>query len=312
MDPLDSTSRILDPLIIGDEHYNCAQRVKNILQRYNELQDIIAILGMEELSEEDKLIVSRARRVQRFLSQPFFVAEQFTGMKGVLAVSYTHLANANFILKSVKVYTDTAGSREINLVSSDGKILHSKVVRIEKGQTTITLDFYIPAGLGYKLITNDDATVKVFGFKSPMLYRTEGAIAFPLISGPLTIYGTNAGAANYYYFYDWKLAFPDLECKSERVPVQVVLKTVSLHEDPFQNKWSIFPNPADQFLTINLDKSFFRTPVKYEIFNVEGKVIQNGLISSAMRLELNAYASGMYAIRIAAYDKESIKKFSKL
>ena len=110
----------------------------------------------------------------------------------------------------------------------------------------------------------------------------------------------------------YKRQFPDLECKSERVPVQVVLKTVSLHEDPFQNKWSIFPNPADQFLTINLDKSFFRTPVKYEIFNVEGKVIQNGLISSAMRLELNAYASGMYAIRIAAYDKESIKKFSKL
>ncbi len=84
VDPLDSTSRILDPKIIGDEHYNCAQRVKNILQRYTELQDIIAILGMEELSDEDKLVVSRARRVQRFLSQPFHVAEQFTGLKGVL------------------------------------------------------------------------------------------------------------------------------------------------------------------------------------------------------------------------------------
>jgi F-type H+-transporting ATPase subunit beta len=84
VDPLDSTSRILDPKIIGDEHYNCAQRVKQILQRYNELQDIIAILGMEELSDDDKLVVSRARRVQRFLSQPFHVAEQFTGLKGVL------------------------------------------------------------------------------------------------------------------------------------------------------------------------------------------------------------------------------------
>lgn len=84
VDPLDSTSRILDPLIIGEEHYNCAQRVKQILQRYNELQDIIAILGMEELSEEDKLVVHRARRVQRFLSQPFHVAEQFTGVPGVL------------------------------------------------------------------------------------------------------------------------------------------------------------------------------------------------------------------------------------
>ena len=83
VDPLDSTSRILTAEIVGKEHYRCAQRVKELLQRYKELQDIIAILGMEELSEEDKLVVHRARRSQRFLSQPFFVAEQFTGLKGV-------------------------------------------------------------------------------------------------------------------------------------------------------------------------------------------------------------------------------------
>ncbi len=83
VDPLDSTSRILAPEIIGDEHYDCAQRVKEILQRYKELQDIIAILGMDELSEEDKMVVARARKVQRFLSQPFHVAEQFTGLPGV-------------------------------------------------------------------------------------------------------------------------------------------------------------------------------------------------------------------------------------
>jgi F-type H+-transporting ATPase subunit beta len=84
VDPLDSTSRILNPLVLGEDHYNCAQRVKEILQRYKELQDIIAILGMEELSDEDKMVVHRARRVQRFLSQPFHVAEAFTGLKGVL------------------------------------------------------------------------------------------------------------------------------------------------------------------------------------------------------------------------------------
>ena len=84
VDPLDSTSRILSREILGDAHYDTAQRVKETLQRYKELQDIIAILGMDELSEEDKLTVSRARRVQRFLSQPFHVAEQFTGLKGVL------------------------------------------------------------------------------------------------------------------------------------------------------------------------------------------------------------------------------------
>jgi F-type H+-transporting ATPase subunit beta len=84
VDPLDSTSRILTPEIVGEEHYNCAQDVIMLLQRYIELQDIIAILGMDELSEEDKLVVHRARRVQRFLSQPFFVASQFTGLEGKL------------------------------------------------------------------------------------------------------------------------------------------------------------------------------------------------------------------------------------
>jgi F-type H+/Na+-transporting ATPase subunit beta len=82
VDPLDSTSRILSRDVVGDEHYDTAQRVKEILQRYKELQDIIAILGMDELSEEDKMVVTRARRVQRFLSQPFFVATQFTGLEG--------------------------------------------------------------------------------------------------------------------------------------------------------------------------------------------------------------------------------------
>lgn len=82
VDPLESTSRIMDPLILGEEHYQTAREVQEVLQKYNDLRDIIAILGMEELSEEDKLIVSRARKLQRFLSQPFYVAEQFTGMAG--------------------------------------------------------------------------------------------------------------------------------------------------------------------------------------------------------------------------------------
>lgn len=98
VDPLDSTSRILDPNVIGREHYDCAQRVKQILQRNKELQDIIAILGMDELSDEDKLTVSRARRVQRFLSQPFTVAEQFTGVKGVMVRIEDTIKGFNMIL----------------------------------------------------------------------------------------------------------------------------------------------------------------------------------------------------------------------
>ncbi|MBT5231171.1 MAG: F0F1 ATP synthase subunit beta, partial [Methylococcales bacterium] len=82
VDPLDSTSRQLDPLIVGQEHYTCARKVQGTLQKYKELKDIIAILGMDELSEDDKLAVNRARKIQRFLSQPFFVAEVFTGASG--------------------------------------------------------------------------------------------------------------------------------------------------------------------------------------------------------------------------------------
>ncbi|MCG1035373.1 F0F1 ATP synthase subunit beta [Polaribacter sargassicola] len=98
VDPLDSTSRILSAEILGDEHYNTATAVKEILQRYKELQDIIAILGMEELSEEDKLVVHRARRVQRFLSQPFHVAEQFTGIPGVLVDIKDTIKGFNMII----------------------------------------------------------------------------------------------------------------------------------------------------------------------------------------------------------------------
>jgi F-type H+-transporting ATPase subunit beta len=112
VDPLDSTSRQLDPLVVGQEHYEVARSVQGTLQRYKELKDIIAILGMDELSEEDKLIVSRARKIQRFLSQPFFVAEVFTGspgkyvslkdtisgFKAIVAGEYDHLPEQAFYM----------------------------------------------------------------------------------------------------------------------------------------------------------------------------------------------------------------------
>jgi F-type H+-transporting ATPase subunit beta len=115
VNPLESTSRILSPAIVGEAHYNCANRVKLILQRYKELQDIIAILGMDELSEEDKLTVSRARKVQRFLSQPFHVAEAFTGLKGVLVPIEETIRGFNMIMDGeVDGYPEAA----FNLVGS--------------------------------------------------------------------------------------------------------------------------------------------------------------------------------------------------
>jgi F-type H+-transporting ATPase subunit beta len=112
VDPLDSTSRMLDPLVVGEEHYNVARKVQQILQRYKELRDIIAILGIDELSDDDKQLVGRARRIQRFLSQPFFVAQEFTGtpgryvsladtirsFKGVVEGQYDHLPEQAFYM----------------------------------------------------------------------------------------------------------------------------------------------------------------------------------------------------------------------
>jgi F-type H+-transporting ATPase subunit beta len=115
VDPLDSTSRILSADVLGDEHYNTATRVKEILQRYKELQDIIAILGMDELSDDDKLAVHRARRVQRFLSQPFFVAQQFTGLEGVFVDIKDTIKGFNMIMDGeVDKYPEAA----FNLVGS--------------------------------------------------------------------------------------------------------------------------------------------------------------------------------------------------
>jgi F-type H+-transporting ATPase subunit beta len=112
VDPLGSTSRILDPLVVGEEHYTVARQVQQVLQKYKDLQDIIAILGMDELSDDDKVVVARARRIQRFLSQPFSVAEVFTGtpgqyvkledtikgFKGILNGDYDHFSESDFYM----------------------------------------------------------------------------------------------------------------------------------------------------------------------------------------------------------------------
>lgn len=124
VDPLDSTSRILDPLIVGQEHYDVAQGVKLLLQRYKDLQDIIAILGMDELSDEDKRVVARARRVQQFLSQPFFVAEQFTGLKG----RYVKLAD------TIRGFKEILDGKHDHLPEAAFRLVGTIEEAVEKGE----------------------------------------------------------------------------------------------------------------------------------------------------------------------------------
>ena len=124
VDPLDSTSRILNEEVVGAEHYQCAQRVIEILQRYKELQDIIAILGMDELSDEDKLVVHRARRVQRFLSQPFHVAEAFTGLSGELVD----------IKDTIKGFNEIMDGKHDNLPEAAFNLVGTIEQAVEKGE----------------------------------------------------------------------------------------------------------------------------------------------------------------------------------
>jgi len=129
VDPLDSTSRILDPQIVGEEHYNVARGVQAILQRYKDLQDIIAILGMDELSEDDKLTVARARKIQKFLSQPFNVAEAFTGTKG----KYVKLADTVRSFKEViEGKHDDLPEQAFYMVGGIEEVLE-KAERLKKG-----------------------------------------------------------------------------------------------------------------------------------------------------------------------------------
>ncbi|MDL2241401.1 F0F1 ATP synthase subunit beta [Bacteroidales bacterium OttesenSCG-928-L03] len=129
VDPLGSSSRILSPTIIGEEHYNTAQRVKQLLQRYKELQDIIAILGMEELSDEDKLVVNRARRVQRFLSQPFYMAEAFSGTPGVMVSIEDTIKGFNMIMDGEVDYLPEQAFLNVGTIEDaieKGKRLHEE------------------------------------------------------------------------------------------------------------------------------------------------------------------------------------------
>jgi hypothetical protein len=218
----------------------------------------------------------------------------------------------DIILESVKVYSDTAASREIVLLGPRGVLLNSKVIRIEKGESTIPLGFRIPPGVGYQLATNDSTSIKVFGDRSPRLYRTEGAISYPIVSGPLSIYGTNAGAVNYYYFYDWKMSYPDLVCNSERQQVSAVLRTVSA-VDEVEILSGIYPNPAIDRIQINLKNRASWT--KFEILDLTGHTVASGRPSVAhntIQILFSGLPSGLYLLRLTNKKERALGRFTVL
>jgi F-type H+/Na+-transporting ATPase subunit beta len=192
VDPLDSTSRILTPEIVGEEHYRCAQRVKEILQRYNELQDIIAILGMDELSEEDKLVVHRARRVQRFLSQPFHVAEQFTNIPGKLVSIEDTIRGFNMIIDgAVDQYPEAAfmlvGTIEDAIAKGEKADCREQV---KSKEADVKIEIITP---DKSIYTGEIRSVRVPGRKgSFQVLKDHAPIISTLDAGPVSLQMTRA------------------------------------------------------------------------------------------------------------------------
>ncbi|MEP7321969.1 MAG: FG-GAP-like repeat-containing protein [Saprospiraceae bacterium] len=240
--------------------------------------------------------------IKDFVSPSKFHANTFSGKLFFDAAQ-------NCILKSVKVYADTSAVREIDLLDAAGKIVYSKVIKIEVGENTIPLDFNISPGLSLSLTTNDEASINVFATKSPRLYRTEGIIPYPIKSGPITIYGTNAGLGNYYYFYDWKLAFPDLVCQSPRTPVQGVIKTVAIKNE-LLGKVFVYPNPLRQNLFIDVSGLSFNSLTKLQLLNSIGQIKISRLLeikSNVIEMDLKE-PPGVYFLKLENSGKTGVIK----
>jgi hypothetical protein len=219
-------------------------------------------------------------------------------------------ATQAFVLKSVKVYTDSAGLREIDLLDGSGKVIASSLVRIEKGTSRVILNFAVPAGFGLALAANEETSIKVFGIKSPLLYRTEGNVQFPLQSGPVSIYGTNAGTSNYYYFYDWEMTYPDLVCTSERVPVLGVVRTVALSNE-LSSSIRVYPNPAKEKLFIDISGLNFTQPFTIDFINSFGQEMRSKYhTNGANIIELNnlQLPEGVYFLKLRSNGKIGVIK----
>lgn len=212
------------------------------------------------------------------------------------------------ILKSVKVYADTPGIRQIDLLNSSGQILASKVIRIEAGVTKVDLNFDLPVGDSYALAHNEESAVKIFGSKSPRLYRTDGEIDYPLKSGPINIYGTNAGAGNYYYYYDWEVKYKDKICESERVPVRAVVRTVGI-ADLTDLPFKVYPNPVKNVLNLEWLDRIPAGKMKFEIYTLHGNKINSieaGIPGKTQQIKLPDLVAGIYWIKAKSVNLEKV------
>ena len=220
-------------------------------------------------------------------------------------------AMANCTIVSVKVYTDSAGTREIQLKNSGGTVIASSVVNIPVGTTVLTLNFAVPVGTGYQLTTNSTVNNTSFGYNAPRLRRNSSGVAYPYtVPNVISITGSNQGSQYYYYFYDWEIELASTECVSERVPVVVDIATGINTVDV--NGIELYPNPAKDRLFISLNNQAY-SKVFVNVMDLEGRTVTqqafyNTASSQKLEIGLNNLSEGVYMIKVIADETESVYK----
>lgn len=218
----------------------------------------------------------------------------------------------NCILSTVKVYTDMAGQREIQVFSSGGTLLHSALVNIPMDSSEVTLNFALTPGTGYYITTNTAVNQSSFGFISPELQRSNSGVAFPYtVNNLISITGSSTGY--YYYFYDWKVIVPPVICTSIRIPVQaIMLSPDAVSNFTAENNFMVYPNPADQNVTVSFtNRGAIQSTI--EFINAVGQVISAETIEGITgnykaSYDVSHFAKGVYTIHVTSNDKTSYQQ----
>lgn len=221
---------------------------------------------------------------------------------------------ANCVLANVKVYTGTAGTREIQLFNSVGTLLNSLVVNIPADTTIVTLNFALTPGTGYYITTNGTLNTTNFGSINPQLQRSSSGVLYPYtVNNVISITGSNQGSGYYYYFYDWQITLPATVCSSVRIPVQaIMLLSDAVSNFSAENNFSVYPNPADENVTVSFSNAGAQKST-VEFVDAIGQVVSTTVLENAagnykQTFDLSNFAKGVYMIHVTSNDKTSYQQ----
>jgi hypothetical protein len=214
-------------------------------------------------------------------------------------------------LVSVKVYTDTPGDREVDLLNSAGTVINSQLVTIPMDTSRITLNFSLTPGTGYRLTTNAAVNITNLGTVTPRLQRSNQGVMYPYtVNNVLSLTGSNQGGGYYYYFYDWEVEEQATVCVSDRVPVDAVILPVGISSINSNSGFSIYPNPVKNFLNIKLPDSF-NGSLTIKISDLTGRIVSDNIYSAAtdnLKINLKDFAKGAYLVKLVTDKDEFVQR----